>query len=189
MLPMLLPVNEEGIKLFVSLQFSSLALALTGIREADKPSAFPTLLSLRAGHTTHPWSSSVLLFSLLAPFAIFRSATSQMTGVMFLLFSFRLFSLSSFSLLLSPPECTYAPSFCHLTLTSPPSSPPSEPLGVLPFPTLGPAVVFSAKQLCELAPPFLGHLGISCHLQKSHLMCQQVTLVLAEGDKLDVISA
>lgn len=40
---MLWPVNEEGIKLFVSLHFSSFALAV-GIYEACKRTAFPSFL-------------------------------------------------------------------------------------------------------------------------------------------------
>lgn len=51
-MPMLWPVNEEGIKLFVSLQFSSFALAV-GICDTRKPTALPSFLLL---------SSSVNIF-------------------------------------------------------------------------------------------------------------------------------
>lgn len=63
-MPMLLPVNEEGIKLLVSLQFSSLSLALAiGIREADKPSALPALPCLWAVHTLRALAAPRSLFS------------------------------------------------------------------------------------------------------------------------------
>jgi len=98
--PTFLPVNEEGMKLFVGPQYSSLSSALAiGVCEADKPSAFPALPCLRAVHAMCPWSSSIPLFSLLTLSTVFTSTAVQRTWLMFGLFSLSFHSPFFFLLL------------------------------------------------------------------------------------------
>lgn len=182
---MLLSVNGEGVALFVSFQFSSLALALA--IEADKWSRWSlgtpcAAVSLGCAHHTalQLLDPSFLFAPCLHSFHICHSL-EDLGDVWFIFFSFVLsLNFPFFFLLLNTELWTF---IFYLTLTSPPSSPcPAVSLTVLSFLTLGPPVAFSKRQLCESFPPLLGHLCFLTVYQTIRSVCQEVILVLEGQD-------